>query len=63
MCIRLSVSFVIQDFLRRSDPVVQECIMHGKSLVGSNTNNVSACLMSEVRRYRAIVAELGAIML
>ena len=51
-----------QDFLRRSHRSVQSCVVHGKSLVGANTNNVSACLMSEVRRIRCIVEQLGAIM-
>ena len=60
MCMRLSVSLVMQDFLRRASPVVQLCVVHGRSLVGSNTMNVSACLMTEVRRVRELVAELGA---
>ena len=52
----------LQDHLRRSHRSVQSCVVHGKSLVGANTNNVSACLMSEVRRLRCIVEQLGAIM-
>ena len=59
---RPSVSFVMQDFLRGQSRVVQLCVVHGRSLVGMNTQNVSACLMTEVRRVRGLVEELGALL-
>ena len=58
-----NVSAVAQDSLRRASPVVQLCVVHGRSLVGMNTQNASACLMAEVRRVRGLLEGLGAFLL
>ena len=57
---RPSVSLVTQDSLRGASRVVRLCVVHGRSLVGMNTQNASACLMAEVRRVRGLLEGLGA---
>ena len=52
----------VQATLRSAWPLVQLCVVYGKSILGSNVQNVSSCLVAEVRRVERILCELGALL-
>ena len=51
----------VQVKLRRASPLVQLCVVYGKSILGNNVYNVSSCLVAAVRRVDVIIKELGAL--
>jgi hypothetical protein len=53
---------VVQATLCSAWPLVQLCVVYGKSILGSNVQNVSSCLVAEVRRVERIICELGALL-
>ncbi len=53
--------FAVQDRLRSADLLVQLLVIRGDRILGRDTQNVSACLQTEIRRGGMIVDRLGAL--
>ena len=52
----------MQAKLRSAPLLVQLLVIHGPGVLGVGTNNVSACIISEIVRVRDIVRRLGALL-
>ena len=52
----------MQDRLRSADLLVQLLVIRGDRILCRDTQNVSACLQTEIRRCGAIVQRLGALL-
>ena len=63
VCLSLSLFSVrgiaAQDRLSSASPVVQFCVIYGRSIVGERTRNVSSCLCKAVANAERVIARLG----